>query len=86
MKDIKQYLNKNFLYVQNIGTNRHTRDLGYRDDRSFVTGSVELDDITLSAEMAMLHTLEENSAYLSEEVKEKSPLSMLEYLSSMVLF
>ncbi|AWN72896.1 hypothetical protein LEAN103870_04430 [Legionella anisa] len=71
VKDIKQYLNKNFLYVQNIGTNRHTRDLGYRDDRSFVTGSVELDDITLSAEMAMLHTLEENSAYLSEEVKEK---------------
>lgn len=61
----------NFLYVQNIGTNRHTRDLGYRDDRSMVTGSVELDDITLSAEMAMLHTLQENSAYLSQEVKDK---------------
>lgn len=61
----------NFLYVQNIGTNRHTRDLGYRDDRSIVTGSVELDDITLSAEMAMLYTLQENSAYLSQEVKDK---------------
>lgn len=61
----------NFLYVQNIGTNRHTRDLGYRDDRSIVTGSVELDDITLSAEMAMLYTLQENSAYLSQEVKDE---------------
>ncbi|MCW8399111.1 hypothetical protein OQJ26_09935 [Legionella sp. PATHC038] len=65
--------NNNFLYVQNIGTNRHTQDLGYRVDRSFldVTGSVELDDITLSAEMAMLHTLQENSAFLSPEIKQQ---------------
>ncbi|MBN9229009.1 MULTISPECIES: hypothetical protein [Legionella] len=62
----------NFLYVQNIGTNRHTRDLGYRVDRSFldVTGSVEMDDITLSTEMAMLHTLQENSAFLSPEIRQ----------------
>lgn len=58
-----------FLYVQNIGTNRHTQDLGYRVDRSIFTGSVELDEITLSAEMAMLHTLQENSAFLSQDVK-----------------
>ncbi|WP_454781553.1 hypothetical protein [Legionella sp. WA2022007384] len=63
----------NFLYIQNIGTNRQTRDLGYRQDRGIfdVTGSLELDDITLSAEMAMLHTLQENSAFLSDEVKEQ---------------
>ncbi|KTD69436.1 hypothetical protein Lste_2594 [Legionella steelei] len=62
----------NFLYVQNIGTNRHTRDLGYQVDRSFldVTGSVELDDITLSTEMAMLHALQENSV-LSPEIKQQ---------------
>ena len=61
----------NYLYVQNIGTNRHTRDLGYRTARGLggLTGSVELDDITLSAEMAMLHTMQENSAYLSPAVR-----------------
>lgn len=65
--------NNNFLYMQNIGTNRHTRDLGYQVDRSFldITGSVEMDDITLSAEMAMLHSLQENSAYLSPKIKEQ---------------
>lgn len=62
----------NFLYVQNIGTNRHTQDLGYRVDKSFlnVTASVEMDDITLSTEMAMLHTLQENSAFLSPEIRQ----------------
>ncbi|WP_454784819.1 hypothetical protein [Legionella sp. WA2024007413] len=63
----------NFIYIQNIGTNRQTRDLGYREDRGFLdfTGSLELDDITLSAEMAMLHTLQENSAFLSDKIKEQ---------------
>lgn len=60
--------NHDYLYVQNIGTNRHTRDLGYLEDRYF-GGSPELDDLTLSAEMAMLHSLQENSAYLNPRVQ-----------------
>ncbi len=62
--------NNDFLYVQNIGTNRHTVALGYRVDRD-LGGSVELDDITLSAEIAMLYSLQENSAYLSDKVKDQ---------------
>ncbi|QMT61874.1 hypothetical protein [Legionella sp. PC997] len=72
-QNLEQPPKNNFIYIQNIGTNRHTQDLGYRGDRGFfdVTGSLELDDITLSAEMAMLHTLQENSAFLSNDIREQ---------------
>lgn len=66
----KNPADRDYLYVQNIGTNRHTRDLGYQEDRYF-GGSTELDDITLSAEMAMLHSLQENSAYLTPQVQKQ---------------